>query len=74
MQYRPFGWTGIDVSAIGFGCWEMGGTYGAIDEAEIAVAVNRAIDVGINCFDTAQGYGMETSERLLALGLGNHRK
>ena len=46
MEYRPFGQTGIDVSAIGFGCWEMGGTYGAIDESDIVAAVQRAIDLG----------------------------
>jgi aryl-alcohol dehydrogenase-like predicted oxidoreductase len=73
MEYRPFGQTGIDVSAIGFGCWEMGGSYGAIDESDIVAAVNRGIDLGINCFDTAQGYGMGASERLLARALGNRR-
>ena len=74
MEYRPFGQTGLDVSAIGFGCWEMGGTYGAIDESDIIDAVNRGMDLGINCFDTAQGYGMGTSERLLARALGSRRK
>ncbi len=74
MEYRPFGQTGLDVSAIGFGCWEMGGGYGSIEDSEIVAAVNRAIDLGINCFDTAQGYGMGTSERLLARALGSRRK
>ena len=73
MEYRPFGQTGIDVSAIGFGCWEMAGSYGAIDESDIVAAVNRAIDLGINCFDTAQGYVNGASERLLARALGNRR-
>ena len=74
MEYRPLGQTGLEVSAIGFGCWEMGGGYGSIDEADIVAAVNRAIDLGINCFDTAQGYGMGNSERVLARALGNRRK
>ena len=58
MEYRPFGRTGLEVSAIGFGCWEIGGGYGRIDETEFARAVGRALDLGINCFDTAEGYGM----------------
>ena len=53
MEYRRFGPTDMTVSALGFGCWEMGGTYGDIAEAEADAAVNWAIDLGINCFDTA---------------------
>ena len=74
MEYRPFGRTGLQVPAIGFGCWEMGGEYGLIDEAEVIAAVHRAIDLGINCFDTAEAYGMGKSEALLAKALGNRRK
>ena len=74
MEYRPFGRTGLQVSAIGFGCWEMGGDYGAIDEAEVTAAVHRAIDLGINCFDTAETYGMGKSEEALAKALGHRRK
>ena len=70
MEYREFGQTGLKVSAIGFGCWELGGGYGSFDDAEVVAAVNRAIDLGINCFDTAQGYGGGASERLLARALG----
>ena len=70
---RPFGRTGIDVSAVGFGCWEIGGGYGDIEEAEFARAVDRALDLGINCFDTAEGYGMGASERALGQALGSRR-
>ncbi|MDA1193152.1 MAG: aldo/keto reductase [Candidatus Poribacteria bacterium] len=73
MKYRPFGTTGMSVSEIGFGCWEMGGSYGSIEEREVIAATNRAIDLGVNCFDTAEGYGMGESERLLAKALGNRR-
>ncbi len=66
MEYRPFGQTGLDVSAIGFGCWEIGGGYGQVDESEYTPAVHRAIDLGINCFDTAEAYGFGVSERALA--------
>ncbi len=73
MEHRPFGRTGLDVSAIGFGCWEVGGGYGQVDEAEFGRAVGRALDLGINCFDTAEGYGMGASERALGQALGSRR-
>jgi aryl-alcohol dehydrogenase-like predicted oxidoreductase len=73
MELRPFGQTGMQVSAVGFGCWEIGGGYGEIEEAEFARAVGRALDLGINCFDTAEGYGMGASERALAQALGRRR-
>ena len=40
MEHRPFGRTGLDVSAVGFGCWEVGGGYGQVDEAEFGRAVS----------------------------------
>jgi aryl-alcohol dehydrogenase-like predicted oxidoreductase len=74
MEYRQFGQTGLQVSTIGFGCWEIGGTYGKIDETQFQQAVQRALDVGINCFDTAEAYGMGASEQALARALGTRRK
>jgi aryl-alcohol dehydrogenase-like predicted oxidoreductase len=74
MEYRQFGQTDLQVSAIGFGCWEIGGTYGQIEEAQFHRAVQRAIDAGINCFDTAEAYGFGASEQALARALGAHRK
>jgi len=74
MEYRQFGQTGLQVSTIGFGCWEIGGTYGQIDEGQFQRAVLRAIDAGINCFDTAEAYGMGISEQALARALGAHRR
>jgi aryl-alcohol dehydrogenase-like predicted oxidoreductase len=73
MEQRPFGQTGLEVSAIGYGCWEIGGGYGDIEEAEFVRAVERALDLGINCFDTAEGYGMGASERALGQALGRRR-
>lgn len=73
MENRPFGRTDLSVSAIGFGCWEIGGTYGAIDERRFHDAVHRAIDQGITCFDTAEAYGMGISEQALARVLGRRR-
>ena len=66
MEYRSFGKTGMNVSAIGFGCWEMGGSYGHIDEAKVISAIHRALDLGINLYDTAEVYGFGKSEALLA--------
>jgi aryl-alcohol dehydrogenase-like predicted oxidoreductase len=73
MEYRQFGNTGLTISAIGFGCWEIGGTYGRIDEAQFRRAVPQAIGKGINCFDTAEAYGMGVSEEALAAALGSRR-
>jgi myo-inositol catabolism protein IolS len=74
MEYRQFGQTGINISAIGFGCWEIGGGYGSIEETEFVKAINRALDIGINSFDTAEAYGMGASEKSLAKALGSRRK
>jgi len=74
MEFRQFGRTGLKVSAVGFGCWEIGGTYGRIDESQFQRAVAQAIDSGINCFDTAEAYGMGVSEEALARALGGRRK
>jgi aryl-alcohol dehydrogenase-like predicted oxidoreductase len=74
MEYRKFGQTGIDISAVGIGCWEIGGGYGSIEETEFIKAVNRALDQGINSFDTAEAYGFGASEKSLAKALGARRK
>ncbi|MCS6924937.1 MAG: aldo/keto reductase [Candidatus Binatia bacterium] len=74
MEYRAFGQTGMQVSAIGFGCWEIGGGYGSIEETQFIQAVHRALDLGVNCFDTAEAYGFGASEQSLAKALGTRRK
>ena len=75
MQYRPFGTTGLEVSAMGFGCWPMAGDrYGAIEDDEAIAAVRRALDLGGTCFDTAPGYGAGHSEEVLGRALGGRRK
>ena len=73
MEFRQFGRTGLNVSALGFGCWEIGGTYGRIEEGEFRRAVAQAVDNGITCFDTAEAYGMGVSEEALARALGGRR-
>lgn len=66
MQYRELGRTGWKVSAISFGAWAIGGTWGAVDDHESLAALHRALDRGVNFFDTADVYGDGHSERLLA--------
>jgi aryl-alcohol dehydrogenase-like predicted oxidoreductase len=66
MEYRPLGRTGWNVSSIGFGAWAIGGTWGAVDDRESLAALHRALDRGVNFFDTADVYGDGHSERLLA--------
>jgi L-galactose dehydrogenase/L-glyceraldehyde 3-phosphate reductase len=65
MDYRPLGKTGLQVSALGFGCGNVGGLMvrGTPSERERAVA--RALELGINYFDTAPAYGDGQSERHL---------
>jgi aryl-alcohol dehydrogenase-like predicted oxidoreductase len=63
----------VQVSAIGFGCQEVGGGYGDIDEAEFARAVGHALDLGINLFDTAEAYGFGASEEALGRALRGRR-
>jgi len=66
MEYRELGRTGWKVSAISFGAWAIGGTWGPVDDKESLAALNKALDLGVNFFDTADVYGDGRSERLLA--------
>ena len=64
MQYRRFGRTGWNVSEIGYGMWGMAGWTGS-EDAESLAALQRAVDLGCNFFDTAWAYGDGHSEELL---------
>jgi aryl-alcohol dehydrogenase-like predicted oxidoreductase len=66
MVYRKLGRTGWEVSTISFGAWAIGGTWGDVDDKESMEALHRAVDLGVNFFDTADVYGDGRSERLLA--------
>src|SRR3954468_24737294 len=66
MQTRSLGRTGFDVSAISFGAWAIGGTWGDVSDDESMAALRRAVELGVNFFDTADVYGDGRSERLLA--------
>ena len=75
MRFRPFGRTGLQVSAMGFGCWPMAGDrYGAIEDDEAVKAIHRALDRGVNCVDTAPAYGGGHSEEVVARALEKQRR
>ena len=65
MEKRRFGRTGLNVSLLGFGCGAVGGLMVKGDPADQQRAVARALELGINYFDTAQQYGNGKSERNL---------
>jgi aryl-alcohol dehydrogenase-like predicted oxidoreductase len=71
MQHRRFGWLGWQVSEIGYGMWGMGGWTGS-DDGESSRALDRAVELGCNFFDTAFVYGMGKSETLLGAMLRRH--
>src|SRR5512139_2209692 len=66
MQYRELGRTGWKISTISFGAWAIGGTWGNVKDEESLAALHRAMDLGVNFFDTADVYGDGRSEQLLA--------
>ncbi|MEX1118656.1 MAG: aldo/keto reductase [Terrimicrobiaceae bacterium] len=66
MKNRPFGNSGIEVSEIGLGCWQLGGTdWGAVDESVAVGILHAAADSGVTFFDTADVYGAGHSENLV---------
>jgi aryl-alcohol dehydrogenase-like predicted oxidoreductase len=66
MNYRQLGRTDMQVSEVSFGAWAIGGTWGEVDDSESLAALHKAVDLGINFFDTADVYGDGRSERLIA--------
>ena len=66
MELRNLGSTGMRVSAISFGAWAIGGTWGEVDDEESLAALRAALDAGMNFIDTADVYGDGRSERLVA--------
>jgi len=71
MHRRRLGSTGLEVSEIGFGAWQLGddGAWGGMDDRTAHRLVKAAIDGGINLFDTAPNYASGNSERLLGEAL-----
>jgi aryl-alcohol dehydrogenase-like predicted oxidoreductase len=75
MRTRPLGTHGPEISVIGFGAWEAGGTQWGPNESEASVidAIRAAPDAGIGWIDTAEVYGDGESERLVAKAIGDRR-
>ncbi|MHB8381808.1 MAG: aldo/keto reductase [Candidatus Binataceae bacterium] len=69
MEKRKLGTQGLVVSAIGLGCMGMSQSYGTPDEAESIATLNRAIELGIDFFDTADVYGNHRNEELVGKNL-----
>jgi aryl-alcohol dehydrogenase-like predicted oxidoreductase len=82
MDTRRFGRSGWNVSAVGLGCWAIGGPFwresegvrgpmgwGDVDESESIRAIHRGLDLGVTLFDTANNYGTGHSERVLGRAL-----
>ena len=82
MLKRQLGRGGPDISALGLGCWAIGGPFwhdghlagwGNVDDTESVRARHRALDLGITFFDTSDVYGCGHGERLLGRALAGHR-
>jgi aryl-alcohol dehydrogenase-like predicted oxidoreductase len=80
---RTLGHSGIEVSALGLGCWAIGGVWqwldgpggwGEVDDAESIRAIHAALANGIDFFDTAANYGCGHSERILGRALAGRRQ
>ncbi|MGW0789626.1 aldo/keto reductase [Streptomyces sp. NPDC002911] len=82
-QKRTPGRSGVEVGALGFGCWAIGGEWstpdgsplgwGTVDDDESVAAIRRALDLGVTFFDTADVYGAGHSERVLGRALAGRR-
>ena len=82
MNGRTLGRSGIQVSALGLGCWAIGGPsrrdgkpsgWAGSNDDESIRAIHKALDMGVNFFDTAAGYGCGHSERIIAKAIAGKR-
>jgi aryl-alcohol dehydrogenase-like predicted oxidoreductase len=69
MEMTKLGRSGLEVSRIAFGTWQLGGDWGSFDEQHAIDAIRHAHSLGCNFFDTAQGYGFGKSEEVLGKAL-----
>ena len=82
LKHKRLGKTSLQVSEIGLGCWQLGGlvtiggvtiTYGDFNEEDAYKIIDKSLDLGINCFDTADFYSLGGSERRLGKALKEKR-
>lgn len=75
METRELGQSGVDVSVLGLGTWPMGGEWwGGTDDAESVRTIHRALELGVNLFDTAEAYASGHAEEVLGRALVGRRE
>jgi aryl-alcohol dehydrogenase-like predicted oxidoreductase len=76
MRYRPLPGTDLSLSVVGFGCWAIGGRWWGDDvtDERSTAAIHKALELGINWFDTAPLYGHGRADLVLTRALGERRK
>ena len=74
MKYRKLGKTDLELSEVGFGVWSVStGWWGKVEERDAVAILNKAFDLGVNFFDTADTYGQGYGEEILPKALASHR-
>ena len=73
MERRALGGQGLEVSAVGLGCMWMSDSYGKADEPESLAVIDRALELGVTFFDTANVYGVGHNEQLVGKALAGRR-
>jgi aryl-alcohol dehydrogenase-like predicted oxidoreductase len=75
MKYRRLGKTGLEVSVVGVGTWQLGGEWGkTFAQAEVDAMLDKAAELGINLIDTAECYGDHLSEQLVGRAIKGNRE